>query len=76
VCEEMTSRRSKAVSTRKARREMTIEQEEAIKNAASAFIAARKAGVEEFLLIEEVFDASNAWTISELNILKRQSQEK
>jgi len=55
---------------------MTIEQEEAIKNAASAFIAARKAGVEEFLLIEEVFDASNAWTISELNILKRQSQEK
>jgi hypothetical protein len=50
---------------------MTAEQDEAIKNAASAFIAARKAGVEEFHLIEEVFDASNEYTVSELNASKR-----
>jgi hypothetical protein len=45
---------------------MTTEQKQAIENAKAAFITARKSGVEEFLLIERIFDASNEWTISQL----------
>lgn len=39
---------------------------EAIDRAVCAFIAARSAGVEEFHLIGEIFDASNEFTAAEL----------
>jgi hypothetical protein len=38
---------------------MTNEQRELVKTAQSSFIAALDAGVDEDLLIDEVFDASN-----------------
>jgi hypothetical protein len=50
---------------------MTTEQKEAVKNAKSAFIAAMEEGVEEFFLIEEIFDASNAWKISKLTVSEK-----
>ena len=45
---------------------MTTKQREAIDSAISAYIAARKTGVDEFYLIGEIFDKSNEFTIEEL----------
>ena len=45
---------------------MTAEQEKVLKIAVTAFLAARKLGLDEFHIIEEIFDASNELTASEL----------
>lgn len=45
---------------------MTSEQQKAADSAVNAFIAARTAGVDEWCLIDMIFDASNAFTANEL----------
>jgi hypothetical protein len=45
---------------------MTSEQQKALDSAVTAFIAARTLGVDEWHLIDIIFDVSNAFTAAEL----------
>ena len=48
------------------KKDMTEQQQKAVKNAAQAFVAALDAGVDEDKLIDAVFDASNKWFVASL----------
>ena len=45
---------------------MTSEQQKAVDSAVAAFIVARTLGVDEWHLIDMIFDASNEFTAAEL----------
>lgn len=52
-----------------------IEQQEEVKKAQQAFVAALAAGIEEDVLIDAVFDASNEWLVASLKAYEKKRAE-
>jgi hypothetical protein len=55
--------------------QMTEHQEEEVKKAQKAFVAALAAGIEEDVLIDAVFDASTEWLVASLKACERKQAE-
>jgi len=52
-----------------------IEQQEEVKKAQQAFVAALAAGIEEDVLIDAVFDASSEWQVANLKAYEKKRAE-